>query len=300
LLYGPCSDLSADPEPNRLFLDQRLVGAQQDMALSALRVAVKCARGVYDKRALVAPLQNALSKADSRSLVSVGKFSAPAAAPTHRQHSNLRATGRAPKAKNPKFYNTSESESDSDLEPPGHRGESIFWRRKIRTFHGILDVNKDGVISYDDFILFGERFIELGHLSEKHTQEFRNLLKDLWEKRWGPVNPYNPVTVEQFLEDMHHVINDKHLVRRAHSFLPYLFRALDKDQSGEITEDEFKLFFRCLGLNERDASLAFKGMDDDHDGVVTMKEFVKHGREFFLTEDENKISKYFFGPLIEH
>jgi hypothetical protein len=53
--------------------------------------------------------------------VSVGKFSAPAAAPTHRQHSNLRATGRAPKAKNPKFYNTSESESDSDLEPPGHR-----------------------------------------------------------------------------------------------------------------------------------------------------------------------------------
>jgi hypothetical protein len=194
-LYGPCSDLSADPEPNRLFLDQRLVGAQQDMALSALRVAVKCARGVYDKRALVAPLQNALSKADSRSLVSVGKFSAPAAAPTHRQHSNLRATGRAPKAKNPKFYNTSESESDSDLEPPGHRvstqnflhflslltyfvkGESIFWRRKIRTFHGILDVNKDGVISYDDFILFGERFIELGHLSEKHTQEFRNLLK---------------------------------------------------------------------------------------------------------------------------
>jgi hypothetical protein len=129
------------------------------------------------------------------SQVSVGKFSAPAAAPTHRQHSNLRATGRAPKAKNPKFYNTSESESDSDLEPPGHRvstqnflhflslltyfvkGESIFWRRKIRTFHGILDVNKDGVISYDDFILFGERFIELGHLSEKHTQEFRNLLK---------------------------------------------------------------------------------------------------------------------------
>ncbi|XP_044260480.1 sarcoplasmic calcium-binding protein [Tribolium madens] len=256
------------------------------MAFSVLRSVVKCTRSVC---VLKRP----------KNVINICRCATPLAA-TIRPHSNLQAPagglGHVQKTKNI----SSSSESDSDLEPPGHRGETQFWRRKIRTFHGILDVNKDGVISYDDFKLLAERFIKLGHLSEKHTHEFQNLLKDLWEKRWGPISPYNLVTVEQFLEDMHHVINDKHLVRRAHSFLPYLFRALDKDQSGEISEDEFKLFFQCLGLQEEDAILAFRSMDEDGDGVVTMKEFVKHGREFFLTEDENKISKYFFGPLMEH
>lgn len=52
------------------------------------------------------------------------------------------------------------------------QGDSDFWRRKIRTFHSILDLNKDGVISFDDFKLLAKGFVDLGHLSEKHTQEF--------------------------------------------------------------------------------------------------------------------------------
>lgn len=47
----------------------------------------------------------------------------------------------------------------------------------MRTFHGILDVNKDGVISYDDFKLLTNRFVDLGHLSEKHTIEFQNVIR---------------------------------------------------------------------------------------------------------------------------
>ncbi|KAK9887292.1 hypothetical protein WA026_021600 [Henosepilachna vigintioctopunctata] len=193
---------------------------------------------------------------------------------------------------------SSESESDSDLDEPGHRGESDFWRRKIRTFHNIIDVNKDGVISFNDFELLIERFVALGNLTEKHTQEFKELIKEWWIKRWGEINPYNLVTVEKYLEYMHHVLNDRKLVRRAHSFIPYIFRAIDKDQSGSITFEEYKLFFECLGLPEKDAILAFRAIDSNGDGKITIKEFVKHGRDFFVTEDENRISKYFWGPLV--
>lgn len=63
--------------------------------------------------------------------------------------------------------------------------------------------------------------------------------------------------------------------------------------------DEYKLFFQCLGLPEKDAILAFRTIDSNGDGKVTMKEFVKHGRDFFVTEDENRISKYFWGPLVK-
>ncbi|XP_031331379.1 sarcoplasmic calcium-binding protein [Photinus pyralis] len=203
-----------------------------------------------------------------------------------------------------KEYSSSESEyqssSESDNENLGHRGESDFWRRKMRTFHGILDVNNDGVISYDDFKLLADRFVQLGHLSDKIKNEFHEHIKDLWENLWGEITPYNLVTVERYLEDMHHVLNDKALKKKVHGFLPFLFRAIDKDNNGKITVEDFKLFFECLGLKEVDAVFSFRTIDSNGDGKLTRKEFISHGRQFFLTEDTECISKYFWGPLVDH
>lgn len=60
---------------------------------------------------------------------------------------------------------------------------------------------------------------------------------------------------------------------------------------------EFKLFYKCLGLSSEDAAVAFTSIDTNNDGRLSMKEFVKIGREFFVTEDENHHSKLFWGPL---
>ena len=57
------------------------------------------------------------------------------------------------------------------------QGNSEFWRRKMRTLHGVLDVNKDGVISYDDFMLLTEKFASLGHLDAKAKNEFRDIMR---------------------------------------------------------------------------------------------------------------------------
>lgn len=46
----------------------------------------------------------------------------------------------------------------------------------MRTLHSHLDVNKDGVISYDDFMLLTERFADLGHLSPEGKKEFQKVL----------------------------------------------------------------------------------------------------------------------------
>lgn len=112
------------------------------------------------------------------------------------------------------------------------------------------------------------------------------------------MEPYNTISVEQYLIDMHHVMTDKDLRKRVHKFLPYLFQAVDTDSSGELSIDEFKLFFKCLGLTERDAETSFRAIDLNGDGVLSIKEFVKLGRDFFLTENPKHISKYFWGPLV--
>jgi Ca2+-binding EF-hand superfamily protein len=111
------------------------------------------------------------------------------------------------------------------------------------------------------------------------------------------VTPYNLITIEQYLTEMHHVMTDKDLKKKVHKFLPYLFQAVDKDNSGEISIEEFKLFFNCLGLTDSDAQVSFKAIDKNGDGMLSIKEFVKLGRDFFLTENPKRVSKSFWGPL---
>ncbi|KOB76375.1 Centrin [Operophtera brumata] len=89
----------------------------------------------------------------------------------------------------------------------------------------------------------------------------RRLFQMTWEEQWGAVDPYNFVTVEQYLEDMHHVLNDRTLKKKAHRWLPYLFKAVDSDRSGFISIKEFKLFYECLGLSSEQAAVAFAVID---------------------------------------
>ena len=192
-----------------------------------------------------------------------------------------------------------QQESDSDSDNEQEKGQSHFWRRKMRTLHSHLDVNKDGVISYDDFMLLGDRFCDLGHLSPKAKAEFKNILNEMWMEQWGEISPYNLICVEKYLEEMQHVLNDSSLKKKCHHFLPYLFKAVDKDQSGEISVQEFKLFFQCLGLTHEDAVVAFSHIDSNDDGKISFEEFITLGREFFISEDPTKPSKYFWGPLVD-
>ncbi|XP_022906155.2 sarcoplasmic calcium-binding protein [Onthophagus taurus] len=209
-------------------------------------------------------------------------------------------TKKLPIQKKPEYYLSSDSDEDAKSDPKkGLRGLSDFWRRKMRTIHNLLDFNKDSVISYEDFQLFVDNFINLGHISEKSAKEFRGLIKRTWEAQWGEISPYNIVTVERYLEDMQHVVNDPSRIKKVDAFLPYLFEAIDRDKSGKITLKEFKLFFECLGHEDEDAVFTFRIIDTNADGSVDKHEFLKYGKDFFISEDETRISKYFWGPLLE-
>lgn len=45
--------------------------------------------------------------------------------------------------------------------------------------------------------------------------------------------------------------------------------------------------------------MAFRAIDYNNDNRLSLKEFVKVGREFFSSEDEKKPSKNFWGPLTQ-
>ncbi|XP_049310963.1 sarcoplasmic calcium-binding protein [Bactrocera dorsalis] len=202
----------------------------------------------------------------------------------------------------------SDSDSDDEFEQKrasvrakySARGDSEFWRRKMRTLHRILDVNRDGVVSFDDYKLIAKRFTDLGHLTPEMSAEFEEVMRQTWVEQFGEITPYNLVTAEQFLVEVHHRLNDEQLEKRIGRFLPYLFKAVDYDHTGHLDLEQYKLFFRCLGLSDEDAAISFAVIDKNGDGQLSLKEFLHLGRQYFLTEDETKISKMFWGPLIDH
>lgn len=104
----------------------------------------------------------------------------------------------------------------------------------MRTLHSLLDVNKDGVISYDDFQVLAENFVALGHLKPDAEKEFREVLKTIWETQWGEITPYNLVNAEQYLTEMYHAVNDKSQRERIHAFLPYLFKVCKLSLSSSL------------------------------------------------------------------
>ncbi|XP_055905496.1 sarcoplasmic calcium-binding protein [Eupeodes corollae] len=233
----------------------------------------------------------------------------------HSQNDTLtNAVRQYSKSSKPIYSHDLESDSDSDSdsdEESSHkknlrqirnsqRGESEFWRRKMRTLHKILDVNRDGVISFDDYSLLAKRFTDVGNLSPEMSAEFLEVMKQTWEEQWGEINPYNLITAEQFLTEVHHKLNDRELVNKIGRFLPYIFKAVDIDHTGNLNLDQYKLFFRCLGLTDEDAAISFAVIDRNGDGQLSLNEFVHLGRQYFLTENERKISKMFWGPLVQH
>lgn len=258
-------------------------------------------------------LNRSLSTTQSASSSLMGQLNATSHLPKLQQTSGLILAARQYSKKiqtatSRKEESDSDSESDNEYErrrqnskvKVSQRGDSEFWRRKMRTLHRILDVNRDGVISFDDFKLLAKRFTDLGHLSPETSVEFMEVMKQTWEEQFGEITPYNLVTAEQFLTDFHHRLNDEDMVKRIGRFLPYLFKAVDYDHSGHLDLEQYKLFFRCLGLSDENAAISFAVIDKNGDGQLSMKEFVHLGRQYFLTEDETKISKMFWGPLIDH
>lgn len=91
-----------------------------------------------------------------------------------------------------------------------------------------------------------------------------------------------------------------------------------------IEASEFKNYFLSFGLNDDEFTLmVFKNIDVDGDGDLSKDgnfcriflrvvicellnlwcsfiiEFTTFGTQFFLCNDENHVSKYFFGPLVQ-
>jgi len=124
-------------------------------------------------------------------------------------------------------------------------------------------------------------------------------ITNVWDKYLQGVGGGDGIQKEAFIVAMKSLVKDPSMKATLEGPLPLFFHAVDTNNDGMISEDEFGNFFAILGLDVAMAPATFQAIDTNNDGQLSQEEFTEAGSEFFLSEDPSKPTKLFWGPLVK-
>lgn len=176
---------------------------------------------------------------------------------------------------------------------------SDFWQLKMRTYFSRIDFDKDGAITRKDFEGMGARFVETGKLSGDQAAALQKNILDVWDQSLGPVGKVEALNEGAFMAVMTTLVGDPTLKESLEAPLPLFFKAVDSNNDGKISQEEYAEFFKILGLNPDLAPTSFQAIDTDKDGQLSLQEFTTAGSDFFYSNDKDAPTKFFWGPLLE-
>jgi len=182
------------------------------------------------------------------------------------------------------------------LHQPEEEEMSEFWVRKMRTYFDRIDFDKDGAITRADFEGMSQRFAT--SLSPEKAKALSVTLTAVWDKYMKSVGGGFAIKEDSFVASMKTLAFDPKMKDTLLGPLPLFFHAVDTNGDQLIDETEFASFFTLIGLDPKMAASSFQAIDDNGDGEISLEEFVEAGGEFFTSEDSNKPSKLFWGPLV--
>ena len=165
-----------------------------------------------------------------------------------------------------------------------------------------LDVDKDGVVSREDFELMSRRMSEYSKLSEDQAKRVRaGFLKiaDLLHLKEGvqfPVGEYVPKLSDTLLSKSPD--ERKAMIQYGHS---PVFDVIDTNEDGRISVQEFKIYLKVVApdVTEEEIKHAFTTIDTNKNGEISREEFFAAAEDFFYGVEETEVSRVFWGKLID-
>jgi Ca2+-binding EF-hand superfamily protein len=175
-----------------------------------------------------------------------------------------------------------------------------FHLQKMRTRFNRLDLNHDGFISREDYELMGTKLQEYGKLDEEKAERTRNAFISIAD-RMG-LKPGVKIPAEEAAQKASKgflsTTPEQQLASTKTFYL--IFEALDLNNDGSISLEEFKVYFQIIApdLSVADVTHTFNMIDSDRNGEISREEFVAASFDFAHGIEETEISKVFFGPLM--
>ncbi len=165
-----------------------------------------------------------------------------------------------------------------------------------------LDINKNGIISREDYEIMSERLSKYSNLTEKQAKEVHDALMSVADSI--NLKPGIEHKLEEYAPKLSQMMLSKAPKERdisTHRTHSSLFDAIDTNKDGHISVKEYTIYLKVIApdVTEDEAKHAFDVIDQDKNGEISREELIEAAKDFLFGVEETEISKVFFGKLLD-
>jgi juvenile hormone diol kinase len=177
---------------------------------------------------------------------------------------------------------------------------SEFQKRKLAVVFHHHDMNHDGFLEKADYEEFVKRFGQAQDYSPD-TPEYKAAYEQTmaaWDhiQKVADTDKDDRVSLEEFLESYDVTLGDEDLFEQfVIGYAQSVLASWDRDGDGRLSGVEYVTLVGCYGIAEKPAREAFRHLDRDANGYLSIEEMMQNAREFY-GDDPDAPGNWMVGP----
>ncbi|MBK8904036.1 MAG: EF-hand domain-containing protein [Anaerolineaceae bacterium] len=175
-------------------------------------------------------------------------------------------------------------------------------QKKLARHFQFRDLNKDGFVERADWEQCARNLAALRGW-QPGSAEYEDVMAQhvaMWTTFWQPADQDQDgkVILEEYLHlaETQRRLGFEYEMKQIARLFAAIFDTIDLDSDGQISRDEYKLFFKAWGIDTALAEAAFSRMDFNADGRLSREVFLQYGSNFYINDEPDVVGNYLFGP----
>ena len=177
-----------------------------------------------------------------------------------------------------------------------------FQKHKMRKLFNFWDYNNTERLEKTDYQNITSRVAaERGwdRNSPQYASTYNAVMTN-WAQleHYADENNDNIITVEEWMAYCESLVNDAQAYRvHAMELMMTLLNAVDVDEDGLLTIEDYKRWFRIYNVDPAQAENAFGHLDTDGNGHLSIDEIINALNDFYYSNAPSAPGNYLFGDL---